>query len=167
MVDQNWQVNVAFTEDGDRTRADATLELAGQHYHGMGPGEASTRGPERARDRTRPRSGESAVGPLRRAAGRGRRADREGRGPHRQGARLTSRGGRCEPSAPTARSRRGQPLATWAMRSGTEYGRVSGVLGDMFTRTLLLTALAAALAAGVTDATSNTIMFGVRAVGSR
>ena len=36
MVDQNWQVNVAFTEDGDRTRADATLELAGQRFHGFG-----------------------------------------------------------------------------------------------------------------------------------
>ena len=36
MVDQSWQVNVAFTEEGDRTRADATLELAGQHFHGWG-----------------------------------------------------------------------------------------------------------------------------------
>jgi hypothetical protein len=36
MPDQNWQVNVAFTEDGDRTRADATLELAGQRFHGFG-----------------------------------------------------------------------------------------------------------------------------------
>lgn len=36
MVDQNWQVNVAFTEDGAQTRADAILELAGQRYHGWG-----------------------------------------------------------------------------------------------------------------------------------
>jgi hypothetical protein len=36
MVDQNWQVDIAFTEDGDRTRADAILELAGQRYHGWG-----------------------------------------------------------------------------------------------------------------------------------
>jgi Domain of unknown function (DUF1876) len=36
MVDQIWQVNVAFTEDGDRTRADAMLELGGQRFHGWG-----------------------------------------------------------------------------------------------------------------------------------
>ena len=36
MVDQMWRVNVAFTEDGDRTRADAVLELAGQRFHGWG-----------------------------------------------------------------------------------------------------------------------------------
>jgi hypothetical protein len=36
MADQMWQVNVAFTEDGDRTRADATLELADQRFHGFG-----------------------------------------------------------------------------------------------------------------------------------
>ena len=36
MVDQIWQVNVSFTEDGDRTRADATLELGGQRFHGWG-----------------------------------------------------------------------------------------------------------------------------------
>ena len=36
MVDQIWQVNVAFTEDGAQTRADAILELAGQRYHGWG-----------------------------------------------------------------------------------------------------------------------------------
>jgi hypothetical protein len=36
MPDQNWQVNVVFTEEGDRTRADATLELADQHFHGFG-----------------------------------------------------------------------------------------------------------------------------------
>lgn len=36
MADQNWQVNVAFTEEGDRTRADATLELADHRFHGFG-----------------------------------------------------------------------------------------------------------------------------------
>jgi hypothetical protein len=36
MADQMWQVNVAFTEDGDRTRADATLELADGRFHGFG-----------------------------------------------------------------------------------------------------------------------------------
>jgi hypothetical protein len=36
MADQNWQVNVAFTEEGDRTRADAILELAGERFHGYG-----------------------------------------------------------------------------------------------------------------------------------
>ena len=36
MPEQSWQVAVAFTEDGDRTRADAVLELAGQRFHGFG-----------------------------------------------------------------------------------------------------------------------------------
>ena len=36
MADQNWTVNVAFTEEGDRTRADATLDLADERYHGYG-----------------------------------------------------------------------------------------------------------------------------------
>jgi hypothetical protein len=36
MADQMWQVNVTFTEEGDRTRADATLELADQRFHGFG-----------------------------------------------------------------------------------------------------------------------------------
>jgi Domain of unknown function (DUF1876) len=36
MPDQMWRVNVAFTEDGDRTRADAVLELASERYHGFG-----------------------------------------------------------------------------------------------------------------------------------
>jgi hypothetical protein len=36
MADQTWQVNVAFTEEDDRTRADAILELAGQRFHGFG-----------------------------------------------------------------------------------------------------------------------------------
>jgi hypothetical protein len=36
MPDQNWRVSIAFTEDADRTRADATLELASQTFHGVG-----------------------------------------------------------------------------------------------------------------------------------
>jgi len=34
--DQNWQVNITFSEDADRTRADAILELASQKFHGFG-----------------------------------------------------------------------------------------------------------------------------------
>ncbi|MGZ4268787.1 MAG: dsRBD fold-containing protein [Solirubrobacteraceae bacterium] len=29
-------VEVAFSEEGDRTRADALLELGGEHFHGYG-----------------------------------------------------------------------------------------------------------------------------------
>jgi Rv2632c-like len=36
MPEQNWRVNVSFTEDADRTRADAILELASQKFHGFG-----------------------------------------------------------------------------------------------------------------------------------
>jgi hypothetical protein len=36
MPDQSWNVSIAFTEDGDRTRADAILELAQQRFHGYG-----------------------------------------------------------------------------------------------------------------------------------
>lgn len=36
MPDQTWRVKIGFTEDGDRTRADATLELASQRFHGFG-----------------------------------------------------------------------------------------------------------------------------------
>ena len=36
MADQIWQVSIAFTEEGDRTRADATLELADRRFHGYG-----------------------------------------------------------------------------------------------------------------------------------
>jgi hypothetical protein len=31
----SWSVNVAFTEEGDCTRADAILELASEHFHGF------------------------------------------------------------------------------------------------------------------------------------
>jgi hypothetical protein len=36
MSEHIWQVNIAFSEDGDRTRADAVLELATQRFHGFG-----------------------------------------------------------------------------------------------------------------------------------
>ena len=41
MPEQSWTVNVAFTEDGDRTRADATLQLASQRFHGFGQAKRS------------------------------------------------------------------------------------------------------------------------------
>lgn len=48
MSDQIWRVSVAFTEEGDRTRADAILELADERFHGFGqakrsPGDPSVR----------------------------------------------------------------------------------------------------------------------------
>jgi Rv2632c-like len=36
MAEQSWRVDVWFSEEGDRTRADAVLELAGQRFHGFG-----------------------------------------------------------------------------------------------------------------------------------
>ena len=36
MPDQTWQLNVTFTEEGDRTRADAVLTLASRRFHGFG-----------------------------------------------------------------------------------------------------------------------------------
>jgi hypothetical protein len=36
MADQIWRVSVVFTEESDRTRADAMLELADQRFHGFG-----------------------------------------------------------------------------------------------------------------------------------
>ncbi len=36
MSEHVWQVNIAFSEDGDRTRADAVLELASERFHGFG-----------------------------------------------------------------------------------------------------------------------------------
>ncbi len=36
MPDQSWSVHITFTEAGDRTRADAVLELASQRFHGFG-----------------------------------------------------------------------------------------------------------------------------------
>jgi hypothetical protein len=34
--EQSWRVEISFTEDADRTRADAILELASQRFHGFG-----------------------------------------------------------------------------------------------------------------------------------
>jgi hypothetical protein len=36
MADQMWRVEIAFTEETERTRADAILELASQRFHGFG-----------------------------------------------------------------------------------------------------------------------------------
>ena len=36
MSQQIWPVSVAFTTTGDRTRADAILELASERFHGFG-----------------------------------------------------------------------------------------------------------------------------------
>jgi Domain of unknown function (DUF1876) len=36
MPEQIWPVSIAFTEEGDRTRADAILELASARFHGFG-----------------------------------------------------------------------------------------------------------------------------------
>ena len=36
MGDQIWRVSVVFTEESDRTRADAVLELSDHHFHGFG-----------------------------------------------------------------------------------------------------------------------------------
>jgi Domain of unknown function (DUF1876) len=36
MPDQMWRVDVTFTHDGDKTRADAIIDLSGEHFHGFG-----------------------------------------------------------------------------------------------------------------------------------
>lgn len=36
MPEQSWRVHVTFTEDEDRTRADAILGLASRTFHGFG-----------------------------------------------------------------------------------------------------------------------------------
>jgi hypothetical protein len=36
MPDQTWHVSIAFTEEGNRTRADAVLELGSERFHGFG-----------------------------------------------------------------------------------------------------------------------------------
>jgi hypothetical protein len=41
MADQLWRVEIAFTEDDERTRADAVLELASQRFHGFGQAKRS------------------------------------------------------------------------------------------------------------------------------
>jgi len=36
MPEHSWHVDVSFSEDAERTRADATLELASQTFHAFG-----------------------------------------------------------------------------------------------------------------------------------
>jgi hypothetical protein len=36
MPEQTWSISIAFTEDDDRTRADAVLELASETFHAVG-----------------------------------------------------------------------------------------------------------------------------------
>lgn len=45
MADQIWRVSIAFTEEGDRTRADAMLELAGERFHGFGQAKRAPKDP--------------------------------------------------------------------------------------------------------------------------
>ena len=45
MTEHVWTVNIAFTEEGDRTRADATLELASERFHGYGRASRSPQDP--------------------------------------------------------------------------------------------------------------------------
>jgi hypothetical protein len=40
-----WRVEVAFTEEQDRTRADAILEFGGRRFHGFGQAKRSPRDP--------------------------------------------------------------------------------------------------------------------------
>ena len=40
-----WRADVAFTEDVDRTRADAILEVAGQRFHGFGQAKRASEDP--------------------------------------------------------------------------------------------------------------------------
>ena len=45
MSDQAWQVAIAFTAEGERTRADAVLELASERFHGFGQARRAPRDP--------------------------------------------------------------------------------------------------------------------------
>lgn len=45
MPEQIWRVHVTFTEDEDRTRADAILELASHKFHGYGQAKRSPEDP--------------------------------------------------------------------------------------------------------------------------
>jgi hypothetical protein len=45
MPEQIWSVTVSFTEDGDRTRADAILELASHRFHGFGQAKRAPQDP--------------------------------------------------------------------------------------------------------------------------
>jgi hypothetical protein len=41
-----WRVELGFTEDANRTRADAILEVAGQRFHGFGQAKRATGDPD-------------------------------------------------------------------------------------------------------------------------
>jgi hypothetical protein len=41
MPEQMWRISIAFTEDSDRTRADAVLELARERFHAFGQAKRS------------------------------------------------------------------------------------------------------------------------------
>lgn len=43
--EQNWRVEISFTEDADRTRADAILELASHRFHGFGQAKRAPQDP--------------------------------------------------------------------------------------------------------------------------
>jgi hypothetical protein len=45
MTDKSWRVDIAFTEDEDRTRADAILELDEQRFHGFGQAKRAPKDP--------------------------------------------------------------------------------------------------------------------------
>jgi len=40
-----WRVEIAFTEDANRTRADAMLEVANQRFHGFGQAKRASEEP--------------------------------------------------------------------------------------------------------------------------
>jgi Domain of unknown function (DUF1876) len=46
MPDQSWRVDIGFTEDADRTRADAILELASERFHGFGQAKRAPEDPK-------------------------------------------------------------------------------------------------------------------------
>lgn len=41
-----WNVDIAFTEDGNDTRADALLDIGGTHHHGWGRARRNPRDPD-------------------------------------------------------------------------------------------------------------------------
>lgn len=41
-----WTIDIAFTEDGDHTRADAVLDLGAAHYHGWGRAKRNPHDPD-------------------------------------------------------------------------------------------------------------------------
>ena len=45
MADQMWRVDVVFTEEDERTRADAIIELASQRFHGFGQAKRAPKDP--------------------------------------------------------------------------------------------------------------------------